>query len=325
VADNFRKCSASPRAALRCGEHILSNFNPTIRIVQPINQPDRLAEGVLNSLTRPAHSKLSFSFTRSLILTIFTLGILPLLTMIRQLRGLIAQQEQQLWHLAEWMRLQNGDADAIELQKASQKIRFNTPLGLLSWLFVLIAICAIALRFTSQPFNVRDLFRFAYHIPNSPEAVIFNIAIAAAAMCNWAHLAWHEQNIQRYIRWFNRASQRQNVSEIVLFNSPFDMRPMWIIAGIILACSGALWGLPVMLAAGAHRRYTRTVSLQTRSEIAQRLRAILSQQRPAIEVPRAATFMRTCIRPNCRAVSPVIANFCPRCGTRMIRRMETVA
>ena len=304
----------------------LSTFNPSLRVVEPDDQPDRLAEGVLNSLARPAHRKLSFGIARTFALTAITFGLLPMIFIIRQLRWLIALQEQQYWHLAEWLRLRTADADAIELQKASQKIRFNNPLGLMTWLFVLIAVGAVAMHFTGRIFSLRDLFQFAYRIPTTPEAIIFNIAICSAAACNWAHLAWHQQNIERYLRWFNQLSARQNLHEIELSKLRLIAPPLWIIAGIALTLCGGLWALPVMLAAGAQRRYVRSTSLQVRSEIAQRLRAMLAQQRPTIELPaRAAGFVRSCIRPNCRATMPAIANFCPRCGTKVSRTIESVA
>jgi hypothetical protein len=301
----------------------LSNFNPTIRIVEPSDQPDRLTEGVLHSLGRPTHRKLSFSIARAFIFTALTLGIVPMIAMIRQLRKLITFQQQQFWHLAEWMRLNSGDADAIELQKASEKIRFNTPLGFLTWLFLLIALAAVAMYFTIRPFGLRELFRFAYHIPMIPEAIIFNLALCAAAICNISHLAWHQQNIARYLRWFNQLSARQNLHEVQL--PRLGVRPLWIAGGITLAACGGLWALPIMLACGMHRRYTRFASLQVRTEIVQRLRTMLMQQQPPIRRVPGYAFVRPCIRPNCRAIMPAIASFCPRCGTKVARAMDVVA
>jgi hypothetical protein len=304
----------------------LSNFNPTLRIVEPADEPDRFTEGVLHSLGRPAHSSLSSSIARSFLYTALTLGIVPMIAMIRQLRKLIDFHQQQFWHLAEWMRLHashSADVDAIELQKASEKIRFNTPLGFLTWLFVLIAVGAIAMHFTVQPFQVRELFRFAYRIPRAPDAMIFDIALCAAAICNLAHLAWHQQNIARYIRWFNQILRRQNLHEVQL--PRLGVGPLWLVGGISLAACGGLWALPVMLACGTHRRYTRFSSLQVRSEIVQRLRSLLFERRPAIRHVPGYAFARACIRPNCRATMPAIANFCPRCGTKVARAMDVVA
>ncbi|HWP39791.1 MAG TPA: zinc ribbon domain-containing protein, partial [Tepidisphaeraceae bacterium] len=85
-------------------------------------------------------------------------------------------------------------------------------------------------------------------------------------------------------------------------------------------------GLALMLAAGAHRRYTNRSSVRIRAELAERLRGMLLQRRPMMQVPRPISVMRTCIRPNCRAKIPTVANYCPRCGTRAVApTIEVVA
>jgi hypothetical protein len=306
------------------GRH-LTQFNPTIRIVQPDDEPDLLAGAVLNSLTRPMHRGFAIGIVPAFAFTLLTIGIAPVLSMTRRLRMLIVQQEQQLWHLAEWMRLQTGDAEAIELQKSSQQIRFNMPLALLTGLFVLIAVCAIGMHFTGQPFVLREMYRFAFRFPATPEAVIFAFSLPAAAVCNWAHLAWHQQNIERYVRWFNHLASRQNLQEIALPPIELGLRPLWIVTGLLISLTGALWALPVMLAAAAHRRYIRVGSPKVRAALAERLRAMLLARRPMMRVPKPVAFVRNCLRPNCRSPMPTSASFCPRCGTRAARAMDVVA
>ena len=45
----------------------------------------------------------------------------------------------------------------------------------------------------------------------------------------------------------------------------------WSICGVILLILGCGWGLPMMLAAGAHRRYINEVSRDVRAQIADRI------------------------------------------------------
>jgi hypothetical protein len=103
------------------------------------------------------------------------------------------------------------------------------------------------------------------------------------------------------------------------------LRATWIIAGLAMVMMGAIWGFPVLLAAGAHRRYTISTSVLTRAALADRLRALLAQRRPTMRIPKPITIVRACLRPNCRAPLSEEANFCPRCGTPAVRKMDVVA
>lgn len=303
----------------------MTQFAPTIRISEPAAGPDRLAGGLLASLSRPLYRALSIGVVGSFTLTVFTFGIVLLPMLIRWLRQFIGGMQQQLWHLSEWMRVQSGDNDAGKIQEAAQQIRFHVPLALLTALFTLIAVGAAFTHFADRRFSIESLFRWAYHVPGSAESVVFTFSLSAAAVCHWAHLAWHQQNVERYLRWFNHIIARQNLVEIEYPRLELGLRPVWIVAGLVLAAGGALWALPVLLAAGAHHRYIRSGSFRMRSALADRLRQMLLARRPVMRVPKPVTVVTMCVRPNCRAPLSDTARFCPRCGTRVWNRMNVVA
>jgi hypothetical protein len=94
---------------------------------------------------------------------------------------------------------------------------------------------------------------------------------------------------------------------------------------VIIASSGAFWGLPVMLAAGAHRRYTIVASARMRGLLAENMRTMLRARRPAVRIPAPITPIKMCVRPNCRSPLASAANFCPRCGTRIAKSVDVVA
>jgi hypothetical protein len=170
------------------------------------------------------------------------------------------------------------------------------------------------------------MYRFAFHVPQTPEQMLFTFAICAAAVTQWSHLAWHQQNVERYVRWFNHLASRQGIDEVPLPKLELGLHPVWIIAGVgLAACGGALWAIPVMLAAGAHRRYIIGTSAQTRAILAERVRSILLQRRPIMRLPQPLIVMRQCVRPNCRSPLASAAMFCPRCGTPAARAMNVVA
>ena len=139
------------------------------------------------------------------------------------------------------------------------------------------------------------------------------------------HLARHQQRVERYVRYFNGIVDEHGLDPVPLPRLDLGLRPLWLIAGLVLTWSGALWGLPIMLAGAAHRRYTIGTSVLVRSMLAERMRMLLAAGRPTIRVPAPVLPARMCLRPNCRAPLPSAATFCPRCGTRAARLMDVVA
>ena len=190
----------------------------------------------------------------------------------------------------------------------------------------MLATKAALANFSSQRFNWTNLFAFAYHTPDTPLRMIFTFGLCAAALCHWFHLVWHQLNVEHYVRWFNQLLSRQSKDPIAEQKLELGFTPVWIVAGLLLTIGrGAIWAFPVLLAAGAHRRYIMQGSVRMRSLLAERLRAMLLERRPRMRVPSPIQIVRACVRPTCRAPLPSDASWCPRCGTKAIRTMDVVA
>src|SRR5581483_8047038 len=56
-------------------------------------------------------------------------------------------EQQQLWHLAEWMRLRGGTAEAQQLRDAADEIRFRPALWMISLLAAGSVVAAFFLRY----------------------------------------------------------------------------------------------------------------------------------------------------------------------------------
>jgi hypothetical protein len=268
---------------------------------------------------------MSWSAPRAFVATILTCGILPTVRIPSWLRHITAQHQQQFWHLGEWLRLQTNDPDSAEMQQLSHRIHVNHFLAGLMWLFISAAITAMATFFAGQNVQIRDLYRFAFGRPISPNQLIFLAGISLAAACNWIQIILHQRSVQRCLSCFNRIAARNGFDALPEPKLELGFSPLWIIAGMVLAAKGAVWALPVMLAAAAHRRYTMVGSVRIRAMLAERVRQMLLQRRPSMRVPQPVTIVRSCIRPNCQAPLASIAVFCPRCGTRAAKSMEIVA
>lgn len=303
----------------------MSRFTPTTRLILPEHEPDLLAGAVLDSLTRKLYYPLSWGAGTTLVLSILTLGLAPVIAMIGWLRGLIAQHEQQLWHFSEWLRLQSPDPDVTELQKIAHDIRFSLPLALMSGVGIAAAVGALAMHMHGLPMDLAEPYRFAYEIPRSPLSLVFALGLTLAAAGNWMHLAIHQQRIERFLRYFNEMSESHGLAPIPLPRLELGLRPVWLLGGVLVVWAGGLWGIPVMLAGGAHRGYTIGTSVLLRSMLAERMQHLLAERKPPIRIPPPVLPARMCVRPNCRAPLTSEAAFCPRCGTRAARLMDVVA
>jgi hypothetical protein len=94
---------------------------------------------------------------------------------------------------------------------------------------------------------------------------------------------------------------------------------------VFLFLFNAPWGVVAVLAGGAQRRYITWTSRSTRSDVGQRLRAMLLRRRPATGLPVSVYQRDRGIGPLCRAEMPRGVNFCPRCGTRQRPQVNRVA
>lgn len=303
----------------------MSQFHPTSRMLLPEHEPDFLAGAVHDSLTRKLYYPLSWGVGTTLVAAVLSCGIAPIVAMLGWLRGVIRQHEQQFWHLGEWLRLQTGDPDAAELQKLAQQIQFRPALAAGTAIGLAVAIVGLLMHFNSMPFDIRAVFAFAYEFPRGLLGILFSMGLIGASACNWIHSSIHQQSVERCVRFFNTMAEEHGLEPIPLAGPDLGLRPLWIGGGVLLTIAGAIWGVPVMVAGGAHRRYTIGTSVLIRSMLAERMRTILETRRPPIRVPAPVVAARTCVRPNCRAPIHSAAGYCPRCGTKAARLMDVVA
>src|SRR4051812_6460934 len=79
------------------------------------HEGDQLATAVLRSLGRSRRDLFSMSPARAMLLGWITLGLAPVYRLARQFRDAVLLENQQLWHVAEWMRTRAGGVEAAAL------------------------------------------------------------------------------------------------------------------------------------------------------------------------------------------------------------------
>jgi hypothetical protein len=84
-----------------------------------------------------------------------------------------------------------------------------------------------------------------------------------------------------------------------------------------------------MLAGAAQRRYITKTGWRTRSELANRVRALLmrrgEQAGSAAPIPVPVYIRQRCVEARCRSELPPGVNFCRRCGTGQKAKVNRVA
>src|SRR5207248_7966623 len=131
--------------------------------------------------------------------------------------------------------------------------------------------------------------------------------------------------VQRAAKHLNAAVGRVNgmisheqIAPIAPTQSIQLLYPMWLLAGATFALSGAIWSIPMMLAAAAQRHYIIDACCGARPEAVRVVHELLaSAPNKRIVVPQ--TREQKCPNDGCTARLPVDAKFCPVCGGKIDR------
>jgi hypothetical protein len=313
----------------------MSAFTPTQVTLEPPSRPDNLSAAVLHSLSRPITGKTSPNVVLSFIFGALSFGVVPLIYWPRRFGRFVVAEQQQFWHLVEWLRIRTGDEEAAKLRES---VRDTGPIAT-TWLVPTVLLVLVAIEFVplfSQPgFSVRhllDLTYFAgpwigphyghnyYRVVGLGALVLFkiwNVCLLLAYGSHWLHVQQHASDVNRFVRRLNLILAKQLLPPVPLFSVGIGFRPLWFIAGMIGLAHGAFWAIPACFAGAIHQRYVRKTSTRIRGELAQRVNMLLQQQRPAINVPMPHGFRTVCRNERCGKTVPAGAQFCPRCGTRV--------
>lgn len=315
------------RFAERTPQSAISRYNPLVDL-NPANSPDYLAGSVLAQLGRPSENRKAWNAFRSLLFSFLTFGLLPLIVIVRRHGRQAGREQENLWHLAEWMRTTGGHRDAGRLIDASNRPGPIRPLLTVASASLLAAALVLIFAPIDPPgvgrlhFLLDSTFGYLRHSDNfatlSPAGRFFLLwtgLLTLASLALYIHIQWHAWQTRRFVRIFNDFAEREGLSG---FDPPapgLGLRPGFVLAALALLLAGAPWGVPAMLAAGLYRSHCDTGRL-LRQRLAERLRGMLLNRRPEMLVPRPIWTQAICSTDRCRLPLPREAAYCPRCGTR---------
>jgi hypothetical protein len=317
----------------------LSQFQPTHVTFDPPPPPDYLAGAVVQGLSRPIGGKLAWGVVKSFVLAVASFGVLPRVAWTRSFRAYAIAEQQQYLHLAQWLRGQSDHPLVRRLEEDAGELRTR---AWLSWLSLLAAAVTavfiylyvdgtrrswwdVLMAGTYRHDEAIALARRGYFMPRADE--IFRtwcVGLGLAYAVQWLQVQLHAADVRRFIDRFSEIAQGEGVNRVRAESLGIGLRPLWLLAGVILFAWDAPWGVIAMLAGAAQKRYITWTSRNTRSDVAHRLRAILLRHRPSSEFPLPVYLRDRCVEPKCRAEVMRGVNYCPRCGTRQKAQVNRV-
>src|SRR5260221_1591779 len=248
----------------------LSQFHPTNFSVEPPPPPDYLAGAVLQGLSRPVGYRLSWGVLKSLFLGIISFGLLPILAWTRNFRTFAIAEQQQLLHLAQWLRQNSSHPLARQLESDAVELR---PRVLLSWLSVLIAVAmAVGMYLVIQPYRWYTPWEqllagtysfgkghgFNYRVgtlPNSHQMfTLWVYGLGAAYLLHIVQVHLHAGDVRRFVARFSEIAQAEGINRVKATPLGTTLRPLWLAGGFALFAMGAPWGVVAMVAGAAPRR-----------------------------------------------------------------------
>ena len=134
--------------------------------------------------------------------------------------------------------------------------------------------------------------------------------LSIAYLCHFVQVRSHRADVERFLARFRLTSDPGSRDMTSMPSGPL-LNPLLIAAAIAFIHYGAWWGIPMLLAGAAQKRYTFTTSRIVRTKLARELGRMQGSETLAME------FVRRCAVPRCQSLLPPQAVFCPRCGTRV--------
>lgn len=288
-------------------------------------ETDHLGAAVLRSLNRNYKNKFSVSFVRALGSSLISFGVLPVFGLGRRFSDYAMFDRQHLWHLSEWLRLQTGREEATVLRDLTRTIRFRDALQSVAVLLALGAVGVLLWQVWGTPHIVSALVTQTWGVhpwrANTgalPKAfIVWNAALFGAYMIQFIQVKAYRRGIERFVEQFNKLALAERLPPVAPPAIARGPALAWVATGVILTLMGAIWGIPLALAGLAQRRFINVSAARTRSEMADRVRVILTRSRPVLRHLEVNVHGPVCLNYLCRAKLPAAATFCPRCGVRL--------
>ena len=305
----------------------MSNFpQPTSPIPAP-GASDDYAAVLARRLGQPPAGGRAWGLFTTVILGVFSFGVLPLLIWPSRFRDYVAAESRALQELAEWARLRGRRPAAVgPLLAAAEDVSFRPLPWVACLLLAVFVVAAFLISFIQQSAIFGNLlavtyyFPFHYHLTTfSPEHAtglhkIWVGVLTVGYLAHWVQVRAHVADVRRYVARLNPVIEAEYLPTIRLPGS-CSFGFMWIVAAIFMGWYQVWWGIPMLMAGAVQRRYVKSIGRDLRYQLMLRLTDIAAQRRLPVVVPPRTLVQHQCSNNHCLAILRPDARFCTRCGS----------
>jgi len=292
---------------------------PKLATSSPSMQGDDLAGIVRRRLERPLPGSGTWGLLTTTILGTASFGLLPLIVWPTRFRQYVEAESRGFSELAEWARARGRRPAAVApVMAAAEDLCFRPIPWLACVLLAIFVVSSFAIQVANATLSWSELLSCTYCFQLGHRTPFWALylhrvwvgALGFGYFLHWLQVRTHLSDVKRFVDRINPIIVAEQLPPIPRPGNGLGLFfcPMWIIAAVMMTSYGAWWGIPMLMAAAAQRRYVRGVSPRLRREIINRLRDIEENRRmPAMQVEH-------CANERCLAPHPPLARYCKRCG-----------
>jgi hypothetical protein len=243
---------------------LVSAFQPTTITLHPPADADPRAAALVAALSRNLGFRLTWNLPVVLVLGIATAGLAPLVILLLRTRTFAIGEKFQLEQVSEWLKA-NGYA-IPQLDHSVERLGRACPTFV--WLGIGCAAIAGGVAVFGNPVRLLTMYD-----PYSQPIVFVSYAVPLVAgymVGLFGAIQAQKANVARLVLPLN-AVLHDAGQPTIGHRHPMTFSWDWVTTGVMLLVAGCVWGFPMMLAAGAHRRYINEESLDLREQIARRI------------------------------------------------------
>jgi hypothetical protein len=248
----------------------------------------------------------------SFLLSICTLGLLPLLVWPRRWNAYAEFERRQMISLASWWR---GRATPMQAQAMDASISQIGPQSIFTVVPILILVFT-GMMVVSLLNDGRSLDailgltmgyrRYHWWFLNPLEMnlhVIWIVSLLIGYIFYWAGVRSHALGVEALAMKINEIAGPRRSRVFVPVAS--GLNPVWIVAAVVMCGMHGWWGIPLVLAGAMQRKYVTSTSPRIRQTLVEQL------------LDRPVERTSYCNTPGCGAPKRDRAKFCPRCGVKV--------
>ncbi len=314
-------------------------------VESPISVPQsRPVDNFVDRLSHPVRAESAGAFV-TLIQTLLTLGLLPLVLLPARWAGYLESERADLLDLASWWRRRVEGKPAAELDRIVRGLRRRPMLMVLPWLAVGFNAFAIGSLLTQDrsprqiwaltvgnqspteartvhvPFE-RTTWRGEHFIDSEPIVVgqrdwpinpleenlhrIWLIGLFLGYLVHLYAVRSHTMTVRSLVQWTNKLGREHNFTRIKNEAARPGLNALWILLALALCYQGIWWSIPLVLAGSLQKRYITQTSPAIRIALAGQARDGFGKVQTHGD--------HFCMAGHCGARLPAAARFCPRCG-----------